>query len=106
MDDVFEALDQLWLFQGWWPDLAIFHPTCTYLTCSAEWAYGPGPYHQKVKPETLVGDARMREREKAIYQFQHLLRLPIPKIAIENPVGVISTRVRRPRPSRAAVVVR
>ena len=94
--DVFEALEQLWLFYGWHPDLAIFHPTCTYLTISAEWAYGPGPYHQKVKPETLVGAARVEEREKAVAQFRKILDLPIYKIAVENPVGVISTRIRKP----------
>ena len=49
------------LHLGW--DLAIFHPDCTYLTCSAEWAYGDGPYHQKVKPGTLVGAARREARE-------------------------------------------
>ena len=95
-DDVFEALEQLWLFKGWWPELAIFHPTCTYLTISAEWAYGPGPYHQKVKPGTIVGSARVWERMKAIAQFQRILDLPIARIAVENPVGVISTRIRKP----------
>jgi hypothetical protein len=95
-DDVFEALEQLWLFRGWWPDLAVFHPDCTYLTISAEWAYGPGPYHQKVKPETLVGVERMMAREMAIAQFLRILDLPIDRIAVENPVGVISTRIMQP----------
>jgi hypothetical protein len=93
--DVFEALDRLWMFRGWRPDLAIFHPTCTYLTCSAEWAYGPGPYHQKVKPGTLVGTARTQARLFAIAEFQSLLNLPIDRIAIENPVGVMS-RLHKP----------
>lgn len=93
--DVFDTLEKLWMFRGWWPDLAIFHPTCTYLTSSAEWAYGPGPYHQKVKPGTLVGAARMRARLFAIAEFQNLLNLPIDRIAVENPVGVMS-RIRKP----------
>jgi hypothetical protein len=93
--DVFEALDQLWMFRGWRPDLAIFHPTCTYLTCSAEWAYGPGPYHQKVKPGTLVGDARKWARFWAVAQFRRLLDLPIHQIAVENPIGVMS-KIRKP----------
>ena len=42
---------------GMW-DLFIVHPDCTYLTNSAAWAYGDGPYHQKVKPGTLVGAER------------------------------------------------
>ena len=47
----------VWTFDWTGFDLLICHPDCTYLTCSAEWAYGDGPYHQKVKPGTLVGAA-------------------------------------------------
>ena len=36
--DVFEVLDDLWALDLQ-PDLAIFHPTCTYLTNSAAWAF-------------------------------------------------------------------
>lgn len=65
--DVLEILDR-----GW--DLAIFHPDCTYLTCSAEWAYKDPDYarypsvgyHQKVKPGTLVGAARRAARRDAV----------------------------------------
>ena len=67
--DVFEALDDLWAI-GWWPELAIFHPTCTYLTNSAAWAFAdpdferyPGVgYHQRVQPGTLTGAERRRAR--------------------------------------------
>lgn len=93
--DVFDTLDRLAGFQ-WWPDLAIFHPTCTYLTISAEWAYTDGPYHQNVTPVTLVGEARREARAAAIAQFRSLLLLPIEKIMVENPVGVISTAIRKP----------
>lgn len=93
--DVFDMLAQLDGL-GWWPDLAIFHPECTYLTGSAEWAYGPGPYHQKVKPGTIVGPARVWARQMALAQFQRLLDLPIERIAIENPIGVVSTRISKP----------
>lgn len=101
--DVFAALE--WLkADGWWPDLAIFHPTCTYLTNSAEWAYKdpdferyPGVgYHQKLKPETLFGAKRRAARDAAVTDFKKLLYLPIERKAIENPIGVISTRVRKP----------
>jgi len=81
---------------SWVPDLAIFHPSCTYLTISAAWAYGPGPYHQKVKPGTLVGEARVAARRQALADFQRLLDLDIERIAIENPVGVASTYIRKP----------
>lgn len=76
---------------GTW-DLMIAHPPCTYLTCAAEWAYGDGPYHQKVKPGTLVGEERRRAREEALRFFMALLSCSIPRIAIENPVGVIAAR--------------
>ena len=78
---------------GMW-DLFIVHPDCTYLTNSAAWAYGDGPYHQKVKPGTLVGAGRRAQREVALAFVEEMLSAPVPFIALENPVGVISTRVR------------
>ena len=80
------------LHDGW--DMMIAHPDCTYLTCSAEWAYGNGPYHQKVKPETLVGAARCKARDDALDMVRLLLAAPIKRKVIENPRGVISTRIR------------
>lgn len=88
--DVLTVLDR-----GW--DLAIFHPDCTYLTCSAEWAYGDGPYHQKVKPGTLVGAARRAARVHAIAFVRTLWSAPIPKLALENPVGVLSRELGKPQ---------
>lgn len=95
--DVFDHLND-----GW--DGAIFHPTCTFLTISAEWAYKepdynryPGVgYHQKVKASTLVGTARYWAREIALTGVRKLLDCNIPRVAIENPRGVISTRIRPP----------
>lgn len=81
--DVLTVLDR-----GW--DLMICHPDCTFITCSAEWAYGDGPYHQKVKPGTLVGAARREARQHAIVFAKQLWAAPVPKIALENPVGVLS----------------
>ena len=86
------------LNEGW--DLAIFHPECTYLTIAAEWAYGPGPYHQKVKPETLVGEARVRARKQAIEFVKTLWAAPIEMIAIENPIGVLSRDENLGKPSQ------
>lgn len=88
------------LNDGW--DMMIVFPDCTYLTNSAAWAYAdpnydkfPGVgYHQRVKPETLVGEARRDARERALVFVQTLLDAPIPMIALENPVGCISTRIR------------
>lgn len=76
--DVWDRLGGRW-------DAAILHPVCTYLTCSAAWAFKDGPYHQQVKPGTLVGAARREARAEAQENFRRLLALPIPHIAIENP---------------------
>lgn len=87
---------------GW--DFGLFHPMCTVLTTSSAWAfldsdYGKYPgvgYHQKVKPETLVGADRRDKRDSELENFRRLLRLPYPK-AIENPaVSFINTAIRPP----------
>ena len=85
---------QVALNQPW--DFAVLHPMCTYLTCSAAWAFGDGPYHQKVKPGTLVGAARRVARDEALDNFRKLLALPFP-VAIENPgTSFVSRAIRRP----------
>lgn len=88
--DIFEAIK----LKKW--DLAVFFPDCTYLTCSAEWAYTDGPYHQKVKPGTLTGEARRLARQQAKDFFMNLWNCGIDRIAIENPVGVMSSYFRKP----------
>jgi hypothetical protein len=76
-------------------DLAIFHPPCTYLTNSAEWAY-KDKQSKKMKPETLIGKERRDARELAIIFVKTLYESNIPRIAIENPIGVLSSRWREP----------
>jgi len=88
--DVFEAIN----LSEW--DIGIFFPDCTYLTCSAEWAYKYPPYHQKVKEGTLVGVERQRARDEASDFFKRLYGCEIKKVAIENPIGVMSSRFRKP----------
>jgi len=78
-----------------WAGLIAF-PDCTYLTCSAEWAYGPGPYHMRLKPGTLTGDARMKAREEAV-RFVLRLWAAFDRVVIENPVGVLSHHLGRPQ---------
>ncbi len=95
--DAYEAA----IMPGW--DFGIFHPECTYLTNSAEWAYSdpdfvryPGAgYHQKVGPGTLTGRARREARERALDGILSLMSLPYPT-AIENPRGAIGTAIRPP----------
>jgi len=79
-------------------DLGIFHPDCTYLTSSAEWAFAdpdfkryPGVgYHQKVKPGTLTGARRRAARQEALSLVYAITKLPIKRKAIENPKGAIT----------------
>jgi len=64
-------------------DLAIFHPPCTYLTVS-------GLHWNKRVP------GRAEKTEESLVFVQKLLDAPIKRIALENPVGAISTRIRKP----------
>jgi hypothetical protein len=101
--DIFEVLDNLWA-NDLWPDLGIFHPDCTYLTASAEWAYKdpdfdryPGVgYHQKLKPGTLFGAARREARAQSVEMVRKIWALKIRRKAIENPIGHLSTAFRKP----------
>lgn len=66
------------LEDGW--DLAIFHPPCTHLAVSgARW------FKDKLK-----------EQAEALDFVRLLLSAPIPRIALENPVSIISSRIRKP----------
>jgi hypothetical protein len=82
------------LGNGW--DMLIAHPPCTYLTNSAVWALGDVPYHQKVKPTTLVGAARRQAQQEALTFFRLLWEAPIPKVCVENPVGIANTVICKP----------
>ena len=101
--DVFEALDDLRAI-GWWPELAIFHPTCTYLTNAAAWAFAdpdferyPGAgYHQRVQPGTLTGADRRRARDAALNDVRKIMALPIRRKVIENPKGAIGSMIAKP----------
>lgn len=76
-------------------DLLIAHPPCTYLTNSAEWAYKE-EQSKNIKPGTLIGKDRLAAREEAIDFVMRLANAPIERIAIENPIGVLSSRWRKP----------
>lgn len=85
--DVFKAIKS----QKW--DMGIFFPTCTYLTVSANKWYKDQPPR---KSGTLVGAERRAAREDAIEFFMAIYNCNIPKIAIENPIGCMSSRFRKP----------
>jgi hypothetical protein len=69
------------LHQNW--DLMIAHPPCTYLSSS-------GLHWNKRRPERAI------QTEDAIKFVMMLATCGIPKIAIENPIGCLSTRWRKP----------
>lgn len=71
--DVRDLLGQQW-------DLMIAHPPCTHLAVS-------GARHFYRKQE---------QQEKALEFVRLLMQASIPRIAIENPVSIISTRIRKP----------
>jgi len=85
--DVFEAIK----LKKW--GMGIFFPDCTYLTISANKWYKDQP---KRKSGALVGQERRDAREKAIKFFMDLYNCDIPKVSVENPIGVMSTRFRKP----------
>lgn len=70
-------------------DLIIAHPPCTYLTVCANRYYDINRYGQKA-------EKRLKDREAAIDFFMKFVYADCEHIAIENPVGVISTRYRKP----------
>jgi hypothetical protein len=76
---------------GW--DMMVAHPPCTYLTVSANKWYKDQPER---KSGVLVGQARRDAREDAIFFFMLLMTCNINKIAIENPIGVLSSKYRKP----------
>ena len=73
---------------GKW-DLIIAHPPCTFLTIAANRYYNVERYGEKAIE-------RLANREKAIEFFMEFVNANCDKIAIENPVGVINTRYRKP----------
>ena len=63
---------------GW--DLMIAHPPCTHLAVSgSRWFKN-----------------KLAEQEEALAFVRTLMGAPIPRIAIENPVSIISSRIRKP----------
>jgi hypothetical protein len=65
---------------GW--DLMIAHPPCTHLAVS-------GARHFAAKQASGV-------QQEALDFVQKLLEAPIERIALENPISIISTRIRKP----------
>ncbi len=80
--DVLEQLDKDW-------DMIIAHPPCTYLTVSGNAWFNVEKYGDKAIKRT-------KEREEAIEFFMKFVNSKCDKIVIENPIGVISSRYKKP----------
>jgi site-specific DNA-cytosine methylase len=69
-------------------DLMIAHPPCTYLSVSgARWMYNK---------DGSINTDRQTNQNLALDFVDYLMAVNIPRIAIENPVSVISTMIRKP----------
>ena len=76
--DIEEFLFQAWQAYAGEFDLLIAHPPCTYLANSGvRWLYDE---------DGNRNGARWVEMEQSAKFFRRLLELPIPRIAVENPV--------------------
>lgn len=70
-------------------DLIISHPPCTYLTNTGNKYFNVNVYGEKAIE-------RKKQREQAINFFMEFVNADCEKIAIENPVGCMSTIFRKP----------
>lgn len=80
-------------------DLMVAHPPCTYLAVSgARWFYDPNDSHLPMNernPHPKYPN-RKKDQEDAIAFFIKLMNVSIKHIAIENPIGVISSVYEKP----------
>ena len=70
-------------------DLIIAHPPCTYLTVSGNRWFNMGEYYTKAA-------ARWMDRVEGIRFFMSFVCCNAKKIAIENPIGIMSNVYRKP----------
>lgn len=75
------------LYGDW--DLIIAHPPCTFLTISGNKYFNVDVYGEKAK-------ARQELRTEAVEFFMLFVNAPCEHIAIENPIGCMSSVYRKP----------
>jgi len=85
---MFYTMDKIVHFVPRW-DLIIAHPPCTYLTVTGNRWFNIEKYGDKARE-------RWKLREEAIEFFMAFANADCDHIAIENPVGVMSTNWRKP----------
>lgn len=86
------------IIEGDW-DLMVAHPPCTFLAVSgAKWMYHPSDKHLPIeqrRPHPKFPTRRQDQEDGANF-FMFLAKANVKRIAIENPVGVMSSRWRKP----------
>lgn len=88
-DCMFRTADgQSHKIDGRW-DMIIAFPPCTYLTVTGNRWFNVERYGEKAL-------YRYRNRENAIKFFMAFANADCPRIAIENPIGIMSTMFRKP----------
>ena len=94
---ILETGEELYIDGKW--DLMVAHPPCTYLAVSgARWFYHPEDKDlpiDKRRPHPKFPNRR-KDQEDGIKFFLALANAPIDKIAVENPVGVMTKHFRKP----------
>jgi hypothetical protein len=80
-------------------EMMIAHPPCTFLAVSgARWFYHPEdkdmPFKNR-RPHPRFPN-RANDRDEALEFFIKLCEAPIEKIAVENPVGIVNTKYKKP----------
>ena len=81
-------VDALELLKLKW-DMIIAHPPCTFLTVAGNRWFNVEKYGEKALQ-------RYRDRDEAVAFFMEFANANCPRIAIENPIGHMSTAYRKP----------
>lgn len=73
---------------GKW-DLLIAHPPCTYLSVTGNRWFNVDKYGEKAR-------RRINNREEAANFFMSFVNANVERIAVENPIGYMSTHYKKP----------
>lgn len=75
------------MIDGKW-DLVIAHPPCTYLTLTGNKWFDVDKYGDKARQ-------RYKDRYASIVFFMQMIFASAPRVAVENPIGIMNTAYRK-----------